>query len=194
MTTFRPLSVRTSADDRRGDLRTDAGIRHAWIAHGSELRAFALRRVGDRGLAEDALQETFLRAWRKADQFDATRGSVRRWLYAIMRNLLIDMARARASRPQTSPILTDVAAGDELEGLLGRLTLADALRGLSPKHRQVIIHSYVTQRPHSEIAQLLGVPVGTVRSRLFYAREALSSALSNVGTSEAELTREPAVA
>ena len=193
MTRSGALAVRTSADDRRGDLRTEAGIRHAWIAHGSELRAIAFRRLGDRGLAEDALQETFLRAWRNADHFDARRGSVRTWLYAIMRNLLIDMARARASRPQTSPIVTDVVARDELERLLGWLTLADALQGLSPDHRQVIIHSYVTQRPHSEIAQLLGVPVGTVRSRLFYAREALSSALRESGAVEPALTRESVV-
>ena len=111
MSTRLSPSVDTSADDRPGDLRTEAGIRHAWLAHGPELRAFAFRRLGDRGLAEDALQETFLRAWRKPTTSMPTRGSVRTWLYAIMRNLLVDMARARASRPQTSPVVPDVRGG-----------------------------------------------------------------------------------
>ena len=114
------------------------------------------------------MQETFLRAWRKADGFDAARGSVQTWLFAILRNLLVDMARARASRPRTSPIIGDVAAGDDVDRLLGSLTVADALRRLSPEHRHVIVQSYLTQRPHSEIAEFLGVPVGTVRSRLLY--------------------------
>ena len=178
-------SVPNPADEGRPlDLRTDAGIRHAWIAHGPELRAYAFRRLRDHGLAEDAVQETFLRAWRKAGAFDIARGSVRTWLYAIMRNLLVDMARARASRLRTLPIVRDVAAGDEVDRLLGSLTIADALRRLSPEHRQVIVESYVTQRPHSEIAEFLGVPIGTVRSRLFYAREALGNALRQIGAIE----------
>jgi RNA polymerase sigma-70 factor (ECF subfamily) len=166
------------------DLGTDAGVRDAWTAHGSELRAYAFRRLGDHGLAEDAVQETFLRAWRNAGSFNTSRGSVRTWLYAIMRNLLVDLARARAVRPQTSPEMPDVAAGDALDGLLGSLTVADALRRLSPEHRHVIVQNYVTQRSHSEIAELLGVPVGTVRSRLFYRREALSNALRQIGAVE----------
>ena len=103
---------------------------------------------------------------------------MRIWLYAIMRNLLVDMARARASRPWTSPAVPDVPAADELDGLLGSLAVAEALRRLSPEHRQVIVQNYVTQRPQSEIAEFLGVPVGTVRSRLFYRAAALSRALA----------------
>ena len=76
------------------DLRTDAGMRAVWVAHAPGLRAFASQRLGDRELAEDALQETFLRAWRKAHLFDAARGSVRSWLYAILRNVVVDMFRA----------------------------------------------------------------------------------------------------
>ena len=170
MSTRRLPSVDTCADDLPGDIRIEEGIRRAWLVHGPGLRGFAFRSLGDRGLAEDALQETFLRAWRKRDHFDAARGSVRIWLYAIMRNLLVDMARARASRPWTSPAVPDVPAADELDGLLGSLAVAEALRRLSPEHRQVIVQNYVTQRPQSEIAEFLGVPVGTVRSRLFYAR------------------------
>ena len=166
------------------DLRTEAGIRHAWLTHGAELRAFAMRRLGDRGHAEDALQETFLRAWRSADRFDPTRGTARSWLYGIMRNLLIDGARARASRPATTAIGSDMAGGEDIDALLDSLTLSVALRALSVEHREVIVYGYLRGLRHVEIAELLGIPLGTVRSRLFYAREALCAALTRIGADE----------
>src|SRR5262249_46318508 len=156
---------------------TDCGMRHAALAYGPELRAFAMRRLRSRALAEDIVQETLLRAWRSADRFDPTRGTMRAWLYSILRNLLVDLARAQAVRPQTQPIVSEVTAPDEVEALVGSLTLAAALRKLSVEHRQVIYYCLVRQRPHAEVAQLLGVRVGTVRSRLFYARESLRRAL-----------------
>ena len=70
---------------------------------GPELRSFAARRLGSWGAAEDVVQETMLRAWRKADHFDSARGTLRGWLYGILRNLLVDVARSAASRPQTIP-------------------------------------------------------------------------------------------
>jgi RNA polymerase sigma-70 factor (ECF subfamily) len=175
------------------DLGTDAGIREAWIRHEPGLRAVAIRSLGDRALADDAVQDTFLRAWRSANRFDATRGTLRSWLYAILRNRLVDIARAQASRPRTSPILADVAARDEVDGLLGTLTLAAAFKLLSAEHQQVLVYGCVAQRPHDEIARTLGVPVGTVRSRLFYAREALVNALRSIGALDGTM-REFAVA
>jgi RNA polymerase sigma-70 factor, ECF subfamily len=177
----------TTSDSNDLDLRTEAGLRKAWVAHSTGLRAVAHRSLHDRELAEDAVQETFLRAWRKAAHFDHTRGSVGSWLYAILRNLLVDIARADASRPRTQPIVTDVAATDRLDELLGALTLDRALRLLSVQHRQVIVESYLAQHPHDHIARRLGVPIGTVRSRLHYARAALGNALRDVGAIDASL-------
>ena len=79
--------IDTRTDQQPPSLGTEQGIRAAWQEHGPLLRAFAVRRLRDRELAEDVLQETFLRAWRKADRFDAQRGAVRTWLFAIMCNL-----------------------------------------------------------------------------------------------------------
>src|ERR687888_1824874 len=74
-------------------------VREAYAAHSGELYGFAVRSLGDRGLAEEAVQETFLRAWRAGDRFDPELGSLRTWLFAILRNVVIDMGRARAARP-----------------------------------------------------------------------------------------------
>src|SRR5512141_1177293 len=85
--------------DHQPALATDAGVRAVYAAHGPELYRFAMRSLGDRGLAEEAVQETFVRAWRAADRFDDALGSLRTWLFAIVRNVVIDLSRARAVRP-----------------------------------------------------------------------------------------------
>jgi RNA polymerase sigma-70 factor, ECF subfamily len=64
------------------------------------------------------------------------------------------------------------------------MTLVDALKNLSPEHRELLVHCYLRQHPYAEVAALLGVPVGTVRSRLFYARGALGGALRAIGEGE----------
>jgi RNA polymerase sigma-70 factor, ECF subfamily len=163
------------------DIGTDDGVRDALRVYGPELRSFAARRLGSWGAAEDVVQETILRAWRKADRFDPARGTLRGWLYAILRNLLADGARSAASRPQTVPFATDVAVPDEVEALIGSLNIAAALQRLSFEHRQVFDYCVVRQWPHAEVAHRLGVPIGTIRSRLYYAREALKLAMDQLG-------------
>src|SRR5436853_6474109 len=85
--------------DSQPALATDDGVRAVYAAHGPELYRFAVRSLGDRGLAEEAVQETFVRAWQAADRFDDALGSLRTWLFAIIRNVVIDLSRARAVRP-----------------------------------------------------------------------------------------------
>src|SRR6476469_8804563 len=80
-------------------LTQETGIREAYAAHAGELYGFALRSLADRELAEEAVQDTFLRAWRAGDRFDPELGSLRTWLFAILRNVVIDLGRARAARP-----------------------------------------------------------------------------------------------
>ena len=69
-----------------GALRRERDVREAYAAHAGELYGFALRSLGDSGLAEEAVQETFVRAWRAGDRFDPQIGSLRTWLFAILRN------------------------------------------------------------------------------------------------------------
>src|SRR5438445_9871695 len=88
--------------DSHPALATDDGVRAVYAAYGPELFRFAMRSLSDRGLAEEAVQETFVRAWRAADRFDDELGSLRTWLFAIVRNVVIDLSRARAVRPGLS--------------------------------------------------------------------------------------------
>src|SRR4051812_12969372 len=84
---------------RGGSLIGERWLAEAYAAHGRELYRFAHRSLGDAGLAEEAVQDTFLRAWRAAERFDESLGSLRTWLFAIIRNVIIDVTRARAVRP-----------------------------------------------------------------------------------------------
>src|SRR5436853_7437430 len=107
--------------DSQPALATDDGVRAVYAAHGPELYRFAVRSLGDTGLAEEAVQETFVRAWQAAYRFDDALGSLRTWLFAIVRNVVIDLSRARAVRPPLAPDipLTDPATvDDEIERVL----------------------------------------------------------------------------
>src|SRR5215475_8221153 len=84
----------------RGALSRERDVREAYAAHSGELYGFAVRSLGDHGLAEEAVQETFVRAWRAGDRFDPEIGSLRTWLFAILRNVVIDLGRARSARPE----------------------------------------------------------------------------------------------
>jgi RNA polymerase sigma-70 factor (ECF subfamily) len=164
-----------------GDLADEQGLTAAFTAHGGELFGYARRALGDTGLAEEAVQETFARAWRARERFDPSLGGIRAWLFAIERRIIIDLARKRAVRsidrlPRERP-----EEDDSLEEAMRGWLVEEALRRLRPEHRTVVVEIYYRGRPSSEVATLLGIPEGTVRSRLFYALKALRLALDEVG-------------
>lgn len=161
----------------------------AYAAHGRELYRFALRSLRDPGLAEEAVQTTYVRAWRNASRFDEELGSLRTWLFAIVRNVVIDLARARNVRfglprgealPDDSTRPADV---DEIDRLVVSWQVEEALRRLSREHRAVLIETYYRGRPYEAVASELGIPVGTVKSRVYYALKALRLALDELGWS-----------
>jgi RNA polymerase sigma-70 factor, ECF subfamily len=156
------------------------GLRAAFLSHGGELFGYARRALGDRGLAEDAVQETFIRAWRARDRFDPTLGTMRSWLFTIERRIVIDIARSRALRT-TVPIADDVSIPDDVEGALVSWQVEEAIRRLRPEHRQVLVETYYRGRRSREVAQELSIPEGTVRSRLFYGLRALRLILDEMG-------------
>ncbi len=177
---------------------TAAGIddlRVLYDLHGAEIFRFCFRLVGDRGLAEEAVQETFLRAWRARERWEADLGSVRTWLYSIARNVSIDLLRARSVRPQLSRIVgghsnrventIDVTeptgSRDAYDELLDGWMLEEGLRRLRDDQRHAIVETYVKGRPYADVAQELGVPDGTIRTRVFYGLKALRLALEEMG-------------
>lgn len=145
---------------------------------------FVLRRVGDRALAEDLAQETFLRAWRG---YAAFRGeaSVRGWLLAIAANVVRDDARRARRRPVEAPDvdLPDVpsTSGDpaaRLEGSEAVARLGAALAALPAAHREMFLLRERDGLSYKEIAGVLACPIGTVMSGLARARERLLEAVS----------------
>jgi RNA polymerase sigma-70 factor (ECF subfamily) len=138
------------------------------------------RALNDDGLAEEAVQETFLRAWRAADRHDPKRSSLRTWMFAIARNVTIDLARARRTRPRRAGAEVERAqqgAEDTAEESLRSWEIEEALRHIGPHHRHAIVQTYYRDRPCAEVAAEAGVPVGTMRSRLYYGLKALRSVL-----------------
>jgi RNA polymerase sigma-70 factor (ECF subfamily) len=173
--------------EARPVLASDDGVRTVYTAHGPELYRFALRSLGDRGLAEEAVQETFVRAWQAADRFDDALGSLRTWLFAIVRNVVIDLSRARAVRPALArdPSASEPADVDnELERVLVTWQVEEALQKLSAEHRDALVQVHYRGRAYQDVARDLGVPVGTVKSRVYYALKAMRLALEELGWSD----------
>jgi len=142
------------------------------------------RALNDDGLAEEAVQETFLRAWRAADRHDPRKSSLRTWLFAIARNVTIDLARARSARPQRAGAKAAEStrgAEDTAEESLRAWEMEEALRLIAPHHRYAIVETYYRDRPCAEVAAEAGVPVGTMRSRLYYGLKALREVLEERG-------------
>jgi RNA polymerase sigma-70 factor (ECF subfamily) len=145
----------------------------------------ALRIVGDRELAEEVMQDCFLRVWNASETYRASRGQVSGWLIGITRNRAIGMLRSRLHKtrmrertPLPEPGDEDrFGIGDETEAVVTRQAVADALAGLSMAQRQVVELAYYGGMSQSEIARELGEPVGTIKSRTRVAMEHLRVAL-----------------
>jgi RNA polymerase sigma-70 factor (ECF subfamily) len=154
--------------------------------HADVLWRFCLSLVGnDRGRAEDVVQETLLRAWRHRTVLEGSPSAVRSWLFTVARNIVIDEWRSRRARPETPveevPEQRRSLEDDESDQLLLSWVVAEALTHLSADHRTVLLQCYYRGRPVAEVARLLGVPPGTVKSRTHYALRALKLALEEMG-------------
>lgn len=167
-------------------LLPDAALRSAYDAHGGELYRFARRALGDSGQAEDAVQETFVRAWRASDRYDPARASQRTWLFAILRNVVIDQVRARRSRP---PVASDgdesehaaSVTEDAIDHVLTGWQVEAALGAVAQEQRRALVEVHWLGRPYADVAAELGVPEGTVKSRVYYGLRAMRTALEAGG-------------
>lgn len=151
--------------------------------HHRALLHYALRLTdGDRQHAEDVVQETLLRAWQHADTLEPDEAL--RWLYTVARNVAIS-AYHRGARNRVIEVAIDrdgtLTSDDELERVLETWQVLEALRTLTANHRAVLVELFYRRRSVAEAASVLGVPVGTVKSRSHYALRALRDALCERG-------------
>jgi RNA polymerase sigma-70 factor (ECF subfamily) len=158
-------------------------IRSVYAEHGAALLGHVTRLTGDRGKAEDIVQETVLRAWRHAGRLDADERPLRPWLFTVASRLVVDDHRARGSRPPevSAELLELVPADGAVDRSLDRWQVIEALKSLTPAHREVIVETFYRGHSVAEAAQALAVPPGTVKSRVYYGLRALRLALEEQG-------------
>ena len=139
----------------------------------------ALRRLGDRGRAEDAVQETFTSIWRSAGSYDPERGRGAPWLYAVARNAISDRGRAKSEPPAEAPDQPSGGVGpdDVAEQSWVSWRVHRALEDLTDHERSLIELAYWGGLSQSEIANMLGMPLGTVKTRTRAALARLADAL-----------------
>ena len=146
---------------------------------GSKLKAYAMRCGALDGEAEDVVQECMLTVWRKAHQFNPKTASANTWLYTIVRNKRIDMARKTKADMVVSDDLWPEPEGEELETDVERDLNAKIARtllhGLPEEQRQIVYKVYFEGKSHSEIANELDLPLGTIKSRLRLAMKKLDT-------------------
>jgi RNA polymerase sigma-70 factor, ECF subfamily len=154
--------------------------RHGRLGYG-----LAYRMLGESGAAEEAVQDAFLRVWRRAATFDPSRGSVRSWLMTIVHHCAIDLHRKRASGPNVVSGLDEIAeqtpspdAWSEVSGKLDRERVRAAVAQLPQEQRRAIELAYFDGLTHREIAERDGLPLGTVKGRLRLGLQRLYTSLA----------------
>ena len=176
---------------QEGDLRArfrqgdpDA-VREVYRSHGRLVYAVAYKVLADRGLAEDATQQTFVKAWRAAQTFDDKR-ELGPWLAAIARRVAIDLYRreaVRAADPLESAAPGDsalVSSSPSAEAIYDVWEVREAVAQLPPEEQEVVRLQHLDGFTHAQIAARLGVAVGTVKSRSFRAHKRLAAMLGHL--------------
>lgn len=161
--------------------RDERALAELYDRHAGLVLTIALRVVGDRELAEEVLQDTFLRCWNGAVTYESSRGNVLGWLMGIARNRSIDMLRSRQhkSRQREQSSLLDMdesglfSEADETESIAMREVVTDAMKALPMAQRQVVELAYYGGMSQTEIARATGEPLGTVKSRTRIAMDHL---------------------
>ncbi|WP_424972676.1 RNA polymerase sigma factor [Dinoroseobacter sp. S76] len=161
----------------RGDTRA---MRVLYERHNGAVYAFAMSRAKNAELASDCVHDTMMEVWRNASRF-GERSSVRTWLFAIARNKLVDALRKRGriSYVEDVPETEDPAPSPEAAAIAAaeRARLQHCLGGLSGPHAAAIRLAFFEELTYPEVAEIEGVPVGTIKTRIFHAKQALMRCL-----------------
>ena len=160
----------------------EAGLRNIYEREAPRLLVVAYRIVGRRDLAEDVVQDAFLQIWEKASTFDADRGSARGWIHSVVRNRARRLRRSRfrqfAVDDQVLLAIFDVMDSTKDSRLPEECALRRLLAKLDPKKRASLILAYVDGCTHREIAEQLGVPIGTAKAWVRRSLRALRADLA----------------
>ena len=164
--------------------RDPRAIEALYDQYGGVAFAFAYRLLGERGIAEDVVQEAFLNIWRRGVSYDAARGSARTWVLTIVHHRAIDQIRSSRARNRADTEIKDAvplpAREDTWASVAATLEterVRQAMARLPPEQRQVVDLVYYGGFTHQEIADRVGVPLGTVKGRLRLALEKLRALL-----------------
>lgn len=161
---------------------TGAPVAELYRRYGKRLYRFGVKHLGNEGLAEEMVQETFVRLWRTAGRFDAAKASVGTYLYVIARSVAADIRKRPSSRPLMPVGDVDVpSAPDNVDQILDSMVVREALDALGRAHADVIRLAQEEGLTQSQIAERLGLPLGTVKTRTFHGMRALRTALVERG-------------
>jgi RNA polymerase sigma-70 factor (ECF subfamily) len=155
-------------------------LRLLYRRYGGRVFGLGMQLLGDRGLAEELVQETFIRIWRNAARYDESRGSAPTFIFTIARRLAIDLWRRPSSR-SADPEPASAPDEDRVDSILSSLEVREAMSSLSEAHREILELSYGSDLKQADIAARLGIPLGTVKTRSHHALRALKSALQQRG-------------
>ena len=185
----RPAAAATVTSDEELISRIAAGDKLAmqvlFARHHVRVYRFILRLVGNEAQAEDLISEVFLDVWRQAASFEA-RSAVSTWLLGMARFKALSSLRKRTDEALDEDAAATIAdPSDDPEMAVQAKDRGDMMRrclaALSPEHREIIDLAYYHEKSIEETAQIVGIPVATVKTRMFYARKHLSSMLSAAG-------------
>ena len=165
------LQAVANADER--------AIEALYDAFADRLYGFGLRLLGDAGLAEELVQETFVRIWREAARFDPSRGAAKTFIYTVARRLAIDIYRRPSSR--RLELVPEEPVRGHAEDVVNTVVVTQALASISPDHREVLELLHFQQLTQSEAAVVLDIPLGTVKTRAYHAVRAMRKALEEHG-------------
>lgn len=180
------------ADDAEAMAAVAAGdqhaLRHLYQRYGRLAHSVAYRISGDRATAEECTQDAFVALWKRADRFDPGRGQVSTWLFAIARNLALSAVRRQRTTvelDQSTEVSTGAGPDELVASADAAAQLADAMASLPEPQLTVLQLAYFEGLSQSEIAEQLGLPLGTVKGRVRLALERLRL----VVTDEAAMNR-----
>jgi RNA polymerase sigma-70 factor (ECF subfamily) len=170
---------------------SDAALEALYDRYSSMVLGFTLRMLGDRGAAEDVLQETFWRVWKNASTFQPQRGSFASWLFRIARNLAIDVHRRGTVRPQLMVHGEETAAMEQVhdpgidvaqqaQAAIENSQVRLAMTSLPVEQRQVLEMAYFQGMTRQEISETTGEPLGTIHTRARLALQKLREELERL--------------